>query len=79
MKALLGEQPSVAYDHDVLGESAVFVRVCPHCCRFVKADDTLPTKVNGDFDSERPNATCSRCGRVAMEFEGWYSAEDFDE
>ncbi len=43
---------------------AYFVPVCPTCARFVKADDT--SAMNGS-----PNATCSRCGRVTMLFEGY--------
>ena len=49
---------------------ATFVPVCEKCKRFVKADDVL--WVN-DFDELKdiPNATCKRCGRVKMIFEGY--------
>lgn len=50
---------------------ATFVPVCQACGRFVKADDEII--VNGlDELSPRPNATCSKCGRVNMVFEGYY-------
>lgn len=58
------ESPRVVY-----GEGATFVRVCPRCGRIVKADDALMTR--GGSVTMEPNATCSRCGRVAMPFEGW--------
>jgi len=49
---------------------AVFVPVCPQCGRFVKADDAI-TFCEGAVKPQ-PNATCKRCGRVAMIFEGFY-------
>lgn len=49
---------------------AVFVPVCEKCGRFVKADETI--KINCDGLSDEPNATCSRCGRVRMIFEGFF-------
>ena len=54
----------------VYGEGAYFVPVCSDCGRFVKADKEIL------FDyQEQPkgsNATCSKCGRVEMLFEGYY-------
>jgi len=64
--------PRVSYgDAD---ESMVFVRVCPNCGRFVKADDPLETMVNGLDEVRLPetNATCAKCGRVSMPFEGFF-------
>jgi hypothetical protein len=49
---------------------AVFVPVCSQCGRFVKADDTII--VNMDGLAPQPNATCKRCGRVEMLFEGFF-------
>ena len=51
-----------------------FVRLCPNCARFVKADDAV--KING-FEEvmHEPNATCSKCGRVEMIFDGWWEKE----
>ncbi len=49
---------------------AQFVRVCPRCGRFVKADPEIITK--GEQVQEGvPNATCRKCGRIEMPFEGW--------
>ena len=51
-------------------EGATFVPVCEHCGRFVRADKDI--MVNGlDDVSDAPNATCAKCGRVKMPFEGW--------
>ena len=48
-----------------------FVPVCPTCGRFVKADDAVA--VNGlEQLVEQPNATCAKCGRVLMPFEGHF-------
>lgn len=63
----------VGYGHE--GEGiAQFVPVCPKCGRFVKADDTLMTMVNGLDEVKMPdtNATCAKCGRVSMPFEGYF-------
>ena len=48
---------------------ATFVPVCVSCGRFIKADDSV--RFQGDTIAEGPNATCSRCGRVEMLFEGF--------
>ena len=65
--------PAYAYENThrvVYDGGAQFVRVCPRCGRFVKADKKI--RVNGAEDLvEEPNATCSKCGRVEMPFEGW--------
>jgi hypothetical protein len=55
----------------VYGEDrATFVPVCITCGRFVKADEFVLT--NEDFGlSKEPNATCSKCGRTSMIFEGF--------
>lgn len=51
--------------------TAVFVPVCEECCRFVKADDTIAvSEINGL--NPKNNATCSRCGRTRMLFEGFF-------
>lgn len=44
----------------------VFIPVCPNCGRFVKSDPAC--FVN---DTEQPNATCKKCGRVRMPDEGY--------
>ena len=54
----------------VYGESgATFVPVCTKCGRFVKSDDSVLVGEAGLHPQE--NATCSKCGRVHMYFEGF--------
>ena len=60
--------PRLAYSHGS-GDSMVFLRACPECGRFVKADETV--LANDDGPSKKPNATCKVHGRVTMPFEGW--------
>jgi len=48
---------------------ATFVPVCTTCGRFVKADETV--RVGEAGLASEPNATCRRCGRVEMLFEGF--------
>lgn len=48
---------------------ACFVPVCEQCGRFVKADASI--KFALETISDEPNATCSRCGRTRMLFEGF--------
>lgn len=60
----------IAYDFAGEYGRAVFVPVCPTCGRFVKADASL--KLANATIADAPNATCSRCGRVSMPFEGFF-------
>ncbi len=54
----------------VFENGATFIPVCEQCGRFIKADFTVT--VNGvDELVDRPNATCSKHGRVKMVFEGY--------
>ena len=60
----------------VYGEGATFVPVCggnfdqsEGCGRFVKADRTVRMSDAGLMPG--PNATCKKCGRVEMLFEGF--------
>ena len=54
----------------IYGEGMTFVPICPKCGRFVKADNKV--FANGiDEYIEQPNATCSKCGRIEMPFEGY--------
>ena len=53
----------------VYGGGAAFVPVCPDCGRFVKADRTVRLSDAGLMPG--PNATCKKCGRVEMPFEGF--------
>lgn len=52
-------------------EDATFVPVCEKCGRFVKADEKVYFNGLGELVSQ-PNATCSRCGRTTMIFEGFF-------
>ena len=47
----------------------VFVPVCRTCGRLVKADPDVT--VRGDGKVSEPNATCKKCGRTSMLFEGF--------
>lgn len=49
---------------------ATFVPVCQKCGRYVKADETITTNGFGEMVKE-PNATCTKCGRTHMIFEGY--------
>ena len=55
-----------------------FRRACPSCGRIVKADDGV--MVNGlEEVSDAANATCSKCGRVTMDFLGYLGDGDDEE
>jgi RNase P subunit RPR2 len=49
---------------------AQFIPVCKKCHRFVKADKTVWLHTS-DSQPVEPNATCSKCGRTGMVFEGY--------
>lgn len=51
-------------------EGATFIPVCPQCARFVKADAVV--RFQAGTAAKEANATCSRCGRVTMPFEGFF-------
>jgi len=59
----------------VLYGDAQFIPVCRECGRYVKADDEITVSGDG-FVMSFENATCSRCGRVCMLFEGHVDIED---
>jgi len=50
--------------------NTIFVPVCEKCRRFVKPDDSILLNYQGLID--QPNATCVKCGRTKMIFEGFY-------
>jgi hypothetical protein len=50
-------------------EGATFVPVCVTCGRFVKADATI--RFGANTIATGPNATCAKCGRTEMLFEGF--------
>lgn len=49
----------------------VFVRRCPQCSSFVKADEAVYNNENTGV-IQAPNATCHRHGRVSMPFMGYF-------
>ena len=49
--------------------NAQFVPVCPGCGRYVKSDAALRCGLANI--RKIPNATCTKCGRITMPFEGW--------
>jgi hypothetical protein len=57
-------------DPDGYFGEAIFLPVCETCGRFVKADDSISLS-EGEGLSKEPNATCSKCGRTHMLFEGF--------
>lgn len=63
-------RPQVAYgdESDEMG-GAAFERSCPACGRLVRADKSIV--FDGRGQPKEPNATCKRCGRVAMPFLGY--------
>lgn len=50
-------------------EGATFVPVCRTCGRFVKADVMI--RFDGNSQPVGPTATCAKCGRTHMLFEGY--------
>jgi|2_EtaG_2_1085320.scaffolds.fasta_scaffold06694_2 hypothetical protein len=52
-------------------EGATFVPVCVRCHRFVKPDESM--RFRNETIAPGPNATCSKCGRTEMHFEGFIS------
>ncbi len=61
----------ISYDCGDENGDALFIPVCPICGRFVKSDNALSAQTVYEI-SQIPNATCSKCGRVAMPFEGFF-------
>ena len=51
-------------------DGATFIPVCEKCGRFVKADATVQISESAGL-KKQPNATCSKCGRTEMIFEGF--------
>lgn len=60
----------VQYEEVEGGGTPVFIPVCEKCGRFVKADQTV--EINYDGLKNQPNATCRKCGRIEMVFEGFF-------
>jgi len=49
---------------------ATFVPICRECFRFVTVDAQITVNGFGEL-VKQPNATCSKCGRTQMLFEGF--------
>lgn len=47
-----------------------FLHVCEQCGRYVKADGSVLINGLGRL-KDQPSATCSKCGRIKMFFEGF--------
>lgn len=59
--------------------TAVWIRVCEKCGRYVKFDEAIGVNMMGDFKGntdDKTVATCKRCGRVEALFTGWFSQEE---
>lgn len=68
------ERPFAGYD-DGEGGTMLFFRSCPACRRFVKRDTSVAVGGLGEHMSQ-PNATCSRCGWVEMDFQGFFGPDE---
>ena len=53
------------------GDGAQFVPVCEKCGRFVIKDKVIYFNGLGELKNQ-PNATCKKCGRTKMLFEGFF-------
>ena len=51
---------------------ALYTRCCPTCGRIVEADESILINGLDEVVDEGANATCRKCGRVQMEFLGWF-------
>ena len=67
----MSDVPMISYGEHPEGGEPTFARVCPNCCRFVKADEEVTLYWVNPFTRE-PNADCSRCGRVEMPLIGFF-------
>lgn len=60
----------LVYGEDDEFGGASFIPRCMKCGRAVKADKKISFNGEGQ-PAKQPNATCSRCGRIEMIFEGY--------
>jgi len=51
---------------------ALYARRCPSCGRIVEADESILINGLDEVVDEGSNATCRKCGRVQMDFIGWF-------
>ncbi len=52
---------------------AVFIPKCEKCGKYVKPDKSI--KIISTGLKDEPNATCSKCGRTKMLFEGFFAGD----
>lgn len=73
------KMPDYEYPHTrrFLYEGACFVPVCERCGRYVRPDPTIKCNEHGLHPGS--NATCSKCGRTRMPFEGFGLSDDREE
>ncbi len=57
------------FSDEGIGDGATFVPVCEKCGRFVKADANVTFDHDGQPKGD--TATCKKCGRTTMPFEGY--------
>jgi len=53
-------------------DGATFIPVCIKCGRYVEADKSIKMTMDGGLIEGEPNATCKKCGRTEMNFEGFF-------
>lgn len=61
----------ISYDGEEEGD-ATFIPKCVKCSRYVKADDSIKVHAWDGLLKDVPNATCKRCGRTQMLFQGFW-------
>lgn len=66
------QAPMVTYNNGDDFDGATFSRQCPSCGRFIKPDESVTLDWEGQPKKNEPNATCKKCGRVEMDFCGYY-------
>ena len=57
------------------GEGATFIPVCSKCGRYVRADKSVRMNDLGETKGGT-NATCKKCGRVLMPFDGYFNYDE---
>lgn len=67
MHEYIDDRNYINYGDD--GERLTFIRRCPECSRFVKANESVSSGEMGLKDE--PNATCTKHGAVKMPFLGY--------
>mgnify|MGYP001579451487 CR=1 FL=1 len=66
------DTPMVSYGGGEEKSAMNFIRLCPNCGRFVKGDEKIEYRESDGLIESSPNATCKKCGRITMIFNGFY-------